>query len=419
MTVVRNDPARAVRRATLLLAGAQMTLWAGSGAYAAFGPLAIEEVTGHEGSAAQLFGVYALAAAGSALVTGRVMDRLGRRPGLLGGYALIAAAGLLAWAAIRAGSAPLLYVAGGMLGAGTAAALLGRAAVADMYPPERRGRAVGLLLVAGTVGAVGGPLLAGAIHSVAEGLGVEEPLAAPWLLVPAFALLGAGLVAAIRPDPRELAAPGPAPTAAPRRPGEILRLRPAARAVVAIAVAHAVMVTFMAQLPPSIHRLGASEVTVSIVVSLHLAGMFAFSPVFGTVIDRWGRRAGLLLGAVLSASGVLLSVAFPRTIGVGTGLLLIGMGWSAAYLGSTAAVSDMSTPWERGGALGVTDLVASLSSGVGAIAGAMLLRAAGLPVLGVAALALLALVVALLVPLREPSPGRWEPAAERTANPTV
>ncbi|HEX6261339.1 MAG TPA: MFS transporter [Actinomycetota bacterium] len=416
MAVVRDDRVGAVRRATLLLAGAQMALWAGNGAYAAFGPLSIEELTGREGTAAQLFGVYALAAAASALVTGRVMDRLGRKPGLLGGYVLNAVAGLLAFAAVRAGSPPLLYAAGGLLGAGTAAALLGRAAVADMYPPERRGRAVGLLLVAGTFGAIGGPLLAGAIHTLASSAGVADPLAFPWLLVPVVALGAAGLVAAIRPDPRELAAPGPVPTAAPRSPREILRLRPAATAVVAIGIAHAVMVTFMAQLPSSIHRHGASEVTVSIVVSLHLAGMFAFSPAFGALIDRWGRRAGLLVGAALSASGVLLGVVFTRPIGAGTGLVLIGMGWSASYLGSTAAVSDMATPWERGSALGVTDLVASLASGVGAIAGASLLRAAGLPALGGAGLALLGLVVVLLVPLREPSPGRWEP---RVASPTV
>src|SRR5207253_10977303 len=40
---------------------------------------------------------------------------------------------------------------------GSGAALLARAAVADMYPIERRGVAVGFLLAAGTVGAIVGP----------------------------------------------------------------------------------------------------------------------------------------------------------------------------------------------------------------------------------------------------------------------
>lgn len=414
-----DERARLVRRATALLAGAQVALWAGNGAYAAFGPLSIESLTGRPGSAAQLFGVFALAGAASAIVTGRVMDRVGRRPGLLGGYALNAAAGIVAFLGVRASSPALLYVAGGMLGAGTAAALLGRAAVADMYPSERRGRAVGLLVVAGTFGAVGGPLLAGAVHALGSSMGVAQPLAAPWLLVPVAMVVATALVLAIRPDPRELAAPGPAPTATPRRPAEILRLRPATSAVVAIGVGHAVMVTLMAQLPASIHRHGASEVTVSIVVSIHLAGMFAFSPVFGALIDRWGRRVGLMVGAALSGAGVLLGVGFPTTLGAGAGLLLIGMGWSAAYLGSTAVLSDLATPWERGGALGAADLVSSLSAGAGTMGGAMLLAAAGLPALGIAALVLLALVIALVAPLREPSPGRWAAEPERTVNPTV
>ncbi|HUG87209.1 MAG TPA: MFS transporter [Actinomycetota bacterium] len=417
--VAGADVTRLVRRATLLLVGAQVALWAVGGAFAAFGPLSIQSLSGREGSAPLLFSLYSLAAAAGAVLAGRLMDRLGRRPGLLGGYVLMAAAGLLAFVAVRGGRPGLMFASGAVLGMGAAAALLGRAAVADMYAPERRGRAVGLLVGAGTVGAVGGPLLAGAVHALAERLGMARPLAAPWLLLAGLALIGAGLVAAIRPDPRELAADGPRSGEPSRRLSELFRLRPAATAVVSIGVAHAVMVTFMAQLPPTIHQHGAGELTVSVVVSIHLAGMFAFSPVFGAVIDRWGRRMGLFLGAVLSASGVALGMASTATVPVGAGLLLIGMGWSAAYLGSTAVVSDLAAPHERARALGVTDLVAALSAGGGTLGGALLIGSAGLGALGVAGLALLALPIALLVPLREPAPGRWVTEAGRTANPPV
>ena len=389
------------------------------GAFAAFGPLTIRSLSGREGSAPLLFSLYSLAAAVGAVLAGRLMDRLGRRPGLVGGYVLMSAAGLLAFVAVRGDRPGLLLVSGAVLGAGAAAALLGRAAVADMHPPERRGRAVGLLVAAGTVGAVGGPLLAGAVHALAERLGVARPLAAPWLLLAGLALIGAGLVAAIRPDPRDLAAPGSGRSGPARRPSEIFRLRPAATALVSMGVAQAVMVTFMAQLPPTVHQHGASELTVSLVVSVHLAGMFAFSPLFGGVIDRWGRRVGLLLGALLSAAGVSLGLVDPGALPVGAALLLIGMGWSAAYLASTAVVSDLAAPSERARALGVTDLVAALSAGGGTLGGAFLVGSAGLVALGAAGLALLAVPIALLVPLREPSPGRWPTEARRTANPPV
>jgi MFS family permease len=89
------------------------------------------------------------------------------------------------------------------------------------------------------------------------------------------------------------------------------------------------------------------------------------------------------------------------------GLFVVGLGWSVAYLGSTSVVSDLTQPAERAGALGLIDLVTALSSALGVLGGAALLQATSFPTLAVVALALLVIPGALLLPLREPAPGRW------------
>lgn len=372
-----------------------MALWGALGAVATFGPISVFELSGQESMAAVLFGMYSLAQAAGARISGRIMDRAGRRTGLAGGYVLLAVGAGAAAISVASRSTVALLLSAVTIGAGAGTALLGRAAVADMYPPERRGGAVGRLLVAGTIGAVGGPPLAGAIHSLAARSGVETPLIAPWLLVPVLAAVGLVLVLSLRPDPRELAV-GDESALAGRRPIEILRLRPALVAVASIVAVQVVMVTFMSVVPVVLHSHGSTELTVSLVVSLHLAGMFAFSSLVGTALDRWGRRPGLLVGIALTGIGVLLTLPEGSTVFSSLGLLLIGVGWSFSYIGSTAAVSDLSGATERAGALGLMDLVASVSAATGVLSGAALLRATALPVLGLTALALLAIPVTLL-----------------------
>lgn len=418
-SAVRADPdrPRQVRRSFLLLAAAQAVLLGAVGAYAAFGPLAVADLTGRRSGAAVLFGLYYLAAAVGAVSAGRLMDRAGRRPGLAAGYVLVMASGGLLFLAVSSGAYPLLLTSNMVLGAGVGAALLGRGAVADMYPPERRGRAVGLLVLAGTAGAIGGPFVGNGLHDAA--LGAEAPLAAPFLAVLVFGLLALGLVMALRPDPRDLAVEGPGGPR--RRPAEVLRARPAVVAIVTIGVVQAMMVTFMSVIPVAVHQHGAGELTVSLIVSLHLGAMFAPSPFFGILLDRVGRRSGLMAGVVVTAVGVVLASAVTGAVPQGIGLVLIGAGWSAAYVGSTAVVSDLAAPAERGGTLGLLDLTAAVAAGTGVLASAGVLELIELRGLGVVALLLLALPLILLVRLSEAAPGRWEeePEAAPVAVPPV
>jgi MFS family permease len=263
----------------------------------------------------------------------------------------------------------------------------------------------------GTVGAVGVPPIAALIDPTGSDATASS---APWLLVTLLGAAGLALVSSLRPDPRVLAVEASTGIVG-RAPREVLRQRPAVAAAVSIAVGQAVMVTFMGVVPVVIHRHGAADLTVTLIVSLHLAGMFAFSPLVGAALDRWGRRPGLVAGALLSAGGVALSLS-SLTLIAALGLFLIGVGWSAAYLGSTAVVSDLATPAERAGALGLTDLVAASSGAAGVLGSALLLEAAGFGALVAVAFGLFLVPFVLLLALREEAPGSW-PAAMAEAGP--
>jgi MFS family permease len=255
---------------------------------------------------------------------------------------------------------------------------------------------------AGTVGAVlGAPLVAGI-----DALG-SELLA--WVTIPFFATLGVIFTLRLRPDPLELAyVEAEEDTSRPARPlGELLAIRPLRAAIAAIVVAQTAMVAVMGVTPVALDDYGASAAAIAIVISLHIAGMYALGPVIGTLLDRFGRRPGLLAGAAISATGSIAGSFTEQTPLIAVGMFLVGVGWSLCYLGATAVVSDVTTADERGSALGATDLCTSVAAAAGVLASGFVLESSGLALVGIVMAALMVPVLLLVVPLRETGPGRW------------
>jgi MFS family permease len=391
-----------VHRNTLLLMGAQAAMLGSTAVWFTLSVVAVTDLTGRERYAGVFLAMFNLCVAGSALLVGRLMDIRGRRVGLLLGYALLAVGGSAGGLAVWAESTWGLFLAATIFGAGMGATLLGRVAAADMYPSARRGRVVGVVVSAGTVGAVlGAPLVAGI-----DALG-SELLA--WVTIPFFATLGVIFTLRLRPDPLELAyVEAEEDTSRPARPlGELLAIRPLRAAIAAIVVAQTAMVAVMGVTPVALDDYGASAAAIAIVISLHIAGMYALGPVIGTLLDRFGRRPGLLAGAAISATGSIAGSFTEQTPLIAVGMFLVGVGWSLCYLGATAVVSDVTTADERGSALGATDLCTSVAAAAGVLASGFVLESSGLALVGIVMAALMVPVVLLVVPLREAGPGRW------------
>jgi MFS family permease len=398
-TVTRDE---LVRRNTLLLMGAQAAMLGCTAVWFTLAVVAITDLTGKERYAGMFLAMLNLCIAGSALLVGRLMDRRGRRVGLVLGHVLLGVGGAAGGLAVWAESAWGLFLAAVVFGAGMGAALLGRVAAADMYPSDRRGRVVGVVVSAGTLGAIGGAPLVAAIDALGS-----ELLA--WVTIPFFATLGVICTLKLRPDPLELAYVDAQEDTrrAARSLGELLAMPPLRAAIAAIVVAQTAMVAVMGVTPVALDDYGATAAAIAIVISLHIAGMYALGPVIGSLLDRYGRRPGLLAGAAISAVGAVTGSFTEQTPLIAVGMFLVGVGWALCYLGATAVVSDLTTAEERGTALGATDLCTSLAAAAGVLASGFVLESSGLALVGVVMAALMVPVVLLVVPLRETGPGRW------------
>lgn len=387
---------RLVRRNTRLLTVAIASLQVAFPVTLVVAGPAAKDITGNAGSVGFLAAAYFVSASVGAATIGRWMDRAGRRPGLVLASVMTGVGGIGFAVAIAAGSYPGMLAASVPFGVGLGGANLTRAAVADMHPSERRGRAVGWLLAAGTVGAVGSPLLAALLHDVAERSGRWDPMVLPWIVVPIGALVALAAYLAVRPDPRDLAVDAEATPAPTRAARELLRIPAVRLAVLAAAVGQMAMVGVMSVTPTALHDHGHGAGAISVIVSAHITGMWAFGPLIGAAMDRFGRRVGLLAGFAASIAGAALAATEVSATAVGAGLLLIGLGWSATYLGATAVISDATEPHERGTALGTMDLlVSAMSAGAGLAAG-FALDLAGYRALG---LGVAVVVAAFLIPV--------------------
>ena len=172
-------------------------------------------------------------------------------------------------------------------------------------------------------------------------------------------------------------------------------------------IGHLVMIGLMSMTPVHMDHGGATLALVGLVISLHVAGMYALSPVFGWLADRVGRIRVLVLAAgLLAAAAVLCAVAGHRTALLSAGLVLLGLGWSAGLVaGSTLVTESLPLP-VRPGAQGLVDVAMNVSGAVGGVAAGLVVAGTSFAVLGVAAAVLVApyLVTAAAAAVRDPRP---------------
>ncbi|MFE7132027.1 MFS transporter [Streptomyces sp. NPDC057638] len=325
--------------------------------------------------------------AGTALLSmplAALMTSRGRRPGLVLAYLIGAVgAGIVVLGAI-ADSFPLLLLGMAAFGAGSSANLQARFAAADLAEPARRGRAISNVVWATTIGAVLGPNIAAPAGDSVSGLGIPTE-AGPFVWAAGVFLLSAIVVQLLlRPDPlitaRALATSDHTPEGRSLRAGlRAVRASPMARlALVAIAVSHTTMVAIMSMTPVALSHHGADIELIGLVISGHIAGMYAFSPVMGWLVDRIGRLSviGVAVG-LLSAAALVAGTAGSSHTGVAIGLVLLGLGWSAGLVaGSTLLTESVPQP-VRAAVQGLSDLSMNTCAGVGGILAGVIVAQAG------------------------------------------
>ena len=340
-----------------------------------------------------------------------IMGRFGRRLGLSLGYAIAALAGLVGVVAIMQGSFPLLLGSAVMLGMGRASSEQSRFAAGEMFPESERGRMIGRVIFAGTIGAIVGPALVDPSGQWVEPLGLPAD-AGPWAV--SVVLLGAAALITfllLRPDPltiarsiaddEELAQPDtPRQPARPLR--ELLMLPLVQLGIAAMLIGQTVMVVLMVLTPLHMDHLNHPRSHISMVISAHTLGMFGLSAVTGYLIDRFGRLRMIILGALILIAAALIAPVATSEYSLALSMFLLGLGWNFCYVGGSSLLADALKGQERARVQGINDTLVFFVAGLGSLSAGPLFDTGGYLTVSIAGMVLTAILIILTYWLARP-----------------
>jgi MFS family permease len=399
------DQAIPVRRNTLLLAACMAVYSSVLQLVAAVSSITFVLVTGVKGLLGLGPAIFLLASALAAVPAGRLMDRIGRKPVIAGGYVLAACGCSLTALATNLGSAPAVILGFMLTGAANGIALLIRTAAGDMYPPARRARGISYVLFGSVFGAILGPAVFGPLF--ADRRLDATALTVPWLAAAGISLIAFVLVLFVRPDPKRIAEllagetdpAHPAPPAAPLR--EILARPGVKTAMLAALASFGVMVSVMnlsGYVVVEHHHHHQSDVFP--IIGAHVLGMYALVLVVGALIDRIGRPRALVAGLVVMGLSTIGLTAFSSVPATAALLFGLGVGWNLSFVAATAQMVDLTAVSERGRLIGFNDQLSALFGASLALLGGYALDALGVAALAIGATVIVALPVLWLAPGR-------------------
>jgi len=376
-----SDIEQIQRRTIKVLALGQVLGGFGLGSVLSIGSLLAKDLSGSEAWAGSAATFSTLGSAIWAIPLARLAYARGRRVSLAmgAGFAITGAIAVINAAGIR--SFPLLLLGIFLLGAGAATSLQARFAATDIPSAGKTGRSIGLVVWATTVGAVTGPNLFGPGEELGRALGLA-PLAGPFLFTVAAQTCSALVFwFGLRPDPLKYAqelrkdAGKTKHKISFKSAIDTLKQYPVARfAVISIALSHMVMVSVMAMTPVHLQHMGYDIVVVGFTISLHIAGMYALSPVMGFLADKVGKIQTIFIGQALFVAALLFAgIGHADRLMVTIGLTLLGLGWSAATVAGSALLTATLPMEEKTNVQGLSDSIMNLSGAFGgAVAGLLL-----------------------------------------------
>ena len=375
------DVPKLQKRVLRSLMTGQMLSGFGVGSTFSVGAILAEQLSGSAAWSGSASTFSTLGAAVWAIPLARLAVARGRRVALAtGGAIAVTGAGTIILAAGMHSFAVLLL---GLfcIGAASAISLQARFTATDLPSNRSAARDLSLVVWATTIGAVAGPNLIAPGESLGEAIGLAQ-YAGPFLITIFAQLAGAAaFFIGLRPDPLltartlDAAKTGARPKVSIRTAFGILRSNANARfAVLTLGLSHMVMVSIMSMTPVHMKGMGFDLVIIGFTISLHVAGMWALSPLWGWLADKLGNiRMILNAQAIFVISLMFCSFGDTSQFSISMGLLLLGLGWSASTVSASALLAKSLTGAEKANVQGVSDSFMSLSGAfAGAISGALL-----------------------------------------------
>jgi MFS family permease len=336
-----------------------------------------------------------LGRAAIAIPIGVVMDRFGRRPALLLGYLFGALGFITAALAIGWASFFVLCLGAGLTGIANGTSQQARYIASEVWPNENRARIIGLIVFAGTIGAIAGPLLVAPTGSLAEQVGLSM-YAGPYWFGALLTLVAALLIfILLRPDPKQLSqtresanrlnATGPLVARSMRK---IFALPFVQLAVASMVVGQLVMTLIMVITPVHMHHLDHTTGEISLVFTAHTLGMFGFAWATGWLIDRLGSRPMIAYGAALLVVASVMAPVASNVLTLAMALFILGLGWNFCFVAGSTLLSNQLHYDERGRVQGTNELLVSLASGTGSLLTGVIFAGGGMLRVGAIGLAI-------------------------------
>ena len=370
------------RHIVKVLTSAQILNGVGVAGTVAAGSLLVSSISKSESLAGLAQTSAVLGAAAMALPLSRLTLRGGRRLALSVGYAIGGIGALLAIIGGATKILELMLLGTFLVGAASAAGYQARFAAVDLSTDESRSRQLSMVVWGSTIGAVAGPNLMEPSGNLAQSLGLPR-LVGPYILAIISLTLATTVISLyLKPDPFLTAItllPSASQTEAKPSTRSTLKLiskTPSALfAITSIAVGHVVMVSVMVMTPVHMAHVNDTLTIIGIVISIHVAGMYAFSPLVGYLSDKLGRKRIIQLGVVILLLATFVAGRSPgnNSFTLGIGLFLLGLGWSCTLIAGSALLSESVSEDLLPSTQGASDLIMNLMGAAGgALAGVII-----------------------------------------------
>ena len=369
------------RKIVRVLGIAQVLNGIGVAGTVAAGSLLVSSITKSDGLSGLAQTISVLGAAVMALPLARLTQNGGRRLALTFGYS-IGVIGAL-FAILGGANRNLFFMLLGafMVGAASASGYQARFAAIDLATPEKRSKDLSFVVWGSTIGAVTGPNLMEPSGVFASALGLPKLVGPYFIAALTLALSVIVIQLFLKPDPfltANKAVEGTAtkPRESTRSALKHIKEYPIALfAIASVAIGHLAMVSIMVMTPVHMAHSDATLRIIGLVISVHVLGMYAFSPIVGSISDKFGRIRTIQIGILILIASALISGLAPHhdSFTLGIGLFLLGLGWSFTLIAGSTLLSETVSLEMRPSTQGASDLVMNLMGAGGAAIGGVII----------------------------------------------
>ena len=295
----------------------------------------------------------------------KIMSKIGRKRGFILSSIYTSASALLASYSIFTENFILFCISCFIIGTGIAFTHQYRFAAAETVEKKESSRAISILLLAGILSAIIGPNVA----NFSKDLISDNLYSMTYVSLSILTILPVFFLLFYKTDKNPKIENNKKDVQ--RSYLELLANPIILQAIVTAAFAYSIMSFLMTATPISMYKIhGFTLGSTSIVIQLHIIGMFAPSLITGTLVQKFGHTKIIYAGSSIYLMCIVLSFLEQSFINYTVSLILLGIGWNFLFITGTSLLVLCYSNKEKFKVQGFNDIIvfsiqaiASLSAG--------------------------------------------------------